>query len=88
MNVENEREETDTINKTEGSLLYVTREEMKIAQSKMSKGKYCGASEVSAELLNVLGIYLLHFIMKDVWNRGNIIFQMGGERAKWCQNTG
>ena len=39
--VENEREETDMINKTEGLVQDVTRKEVKMALSKMSNGKAC-----------------------------------------------
>ena len=75
INVENEREETDMINKTEGPEHYVTREGVKMVLSKMSNGKACGPLEVRAELLKCLGEYgidLLHDIIKDVWNRGNL----------------
>ena len=75
MKVENEREETDMINKTECPVKGVTREEVNMALSKTSNGKACRPSEVSAVLLKAVGeygIYWIHVIMKDVWNRGKV----------------
>ena len=75
VNVENEREENNMINKTKGPVQEVTREEVKMPLSKTSSRKACGPSEVSAELLKGLGDYgmdLLHDIIKDVRNRGKL----------------
>ena len=54
MNVENEREESEKINKTEGPIQDVTREEVKMALGKMSNEKACRPSDVSADLLKPL----------------------------------
>ena len=72
MKVERERDETDMINKTELLVNDVTRKEVKMALSKMSNGKTCRPTEVNAVLLKAVGeygIYWIHDIMKDVWNR-------------------
>ena len=68
-------QETKMVNKTEGLVQDVSRDELRIALGKMSSGKANGPSELSAELLKALGEYgidWLHDTMKDVWNTGNI----------------
>ena len=89
MNVENEREETDMINKTEWLVQDVTRKEVKMALSKTSNGKACGSSEVSAELLKALSEnieYIGYMTSRSMCGTGER-YQMVGERAKWYQYT-
>ena len=57
MNVDNEREETDMINKTECPVRDATRTELKMELNKNTNGKACGPSEVSAEQPNALREY-------------------------------
>ena len=75
MNLENEREETDMINKTEGPVQDVTREEVNMALSKITNGKACRSSEVKA--LGKYGTYCLHAIQegqrKDGWRESQMV---------------
>ena len=70
LNVENEREDLPTVERTEGPVQNFSKEEIKKAVNEMKSGKAAGCSGFVLELIKTLdglGIDMIHSIMESIW---------------------